>query len=250
MPEIQDQGQGAPAPASASLTPDEINRLVNSAVTAQLKRSIPQALTEALGSLKLDEKIAELVTKAAPQKPPEGGNPPDPKQVELEQKLVAMQRAIEATEARAREAEERRTQAEAAQRRDRGRAELTAALQGKVRPEAIRAVVDLLDSAYKRVEVNEDGQVTLQVERPQYKGGPLEKATLPLSEALPVFLQSPEAALFIPAPGGQPARGGVQPPVQRGVPAKLGENASDADRSALVNDLLARNGVDPSGVFR
>lgn len=164
---------------------------------------------------------------------------------EVEKRLKDMEKLLESSQAQVREAEEKRQQAEQAQRREKGRNALTVAFGDKLRAGTAGIVVDLLDGAYRRLGFTDEGEPTLIVDRPQYKGGPIEKVALPLAEAVPLFLQSQEAAPFLPAPGGQPPKNGAQPTIPRGAPLKTGETLSDSDRSSNAVSLMQRMGVDP-----
>lgn len=203
-------GNPAPAGDPKPLTEADVGRIVNQAVTSQLKRSLGTAITEALGSLDLDTRINDAVSKIKPEPKPEGqqqGDPnaqskPDPRISKLERELAAAVKGLEAEK-------NARTEAETRAKRDRAFAEFRSALSGKVRPEAEDAVARLLFKGDGVVQVGDDGQPFMVIRKAPYAGAAEEDAHVSFTDGIEHWLKTPEGKLFAPAP--QAARGAQNP---------------------------------------
>jgi len=207
----------------------DINAIVNAAVSSQLKRALPKVLAETLGpainaalepALKpLQDSLAAL-PKPGTEAQPDGkgkakgktdGDEPDPKVVALEQKIAKLEADNRVANERA--ARERRQSIET-----KGYGDLRQELNGKVRPEALSAVVDIL-KARQQVVIDDAGNVSLKIRCSLDRGLPEEDHELPLADALPHFLKTKEAALFVPPPNqGGAGPKGRSAPVRAGGP--------------------------------
>ena len=172
-----------------NLTPEQLTNLINSAITSHLKR-LPD-----YGKL-IEEKLAAFQPKASDPAPdaPKGKDTgkSDPQITALLAKMEEQSKALTA-------AQERAVQAERQQREDRARAELRQALTGKVRPEAVDDVADLLFSVRKQVEINEQGEAFLKVKRAPVPGFPEEEALMPIADGVEHWAKSKAASIYIPA---------------------------------------------------
>jgi hypothetical protein len=198
-------GGGAGGEPPKPLTAADVAQIANSAVTAQLKRSLGPALTEAIGGLKLDEKIAELVGKSAPKLPEGGaggGEPkPDPRLSALESKYADLDAKYQASE-------KARVAAETKSRDDSAFASLKDALKDHVRPEMLDVAARDLFLAQRRVSFDESGRPLLTVRKASFQGGEEQDVQLTLQDGAAHWAKT-EGKLFAPAPqgGGQGARG-------------------------------------------
>lgn len=208
----------------------DINAIVNAAVSSQLKRALPKVLAETLGpainaalepALKpLQESLAALPkpgTEPAPDakakvKGKVDADEPDPKVVALEQKIAKLELDNKA----AKESAARERQAA---RESKAFSDLRQELTGKVRPEALDAVSTLL-RARNQVVIDDAGNVSLKLRCSLEKGLPEEDVELPLAEAIPHFIKTKEAALFVPPPnqGGAGPKGRSAPVPRTGGP--------------------------------
>lgn len=185
------------------VTKEEIAAIVNSAVTSQLKRSLGKELGGAIEAalapvreqLTTLAKPPEVIApKAGAEQKPEQKNEqqPDPRVAELEKKLALL--VTENTAARTAAARERKASLDA-----RANSDLQKALTGKVRPEAVSAIADLM-RARGMLIVDDEGNAKLKIRASLERGLPEEDHELPIDAALPHYLKTPEAALFIPPP--------------------------------------------------
>lgn len=233
-------GEGTSKPA---LTEEDVGKIVNSAVTSQLKRVLGPALTEALGGLKLDEKISEAISKSVPAK---GEEEPEKKAKEtaLEKTVRELSEKLEKSEARTTEAEKRNAQIEQDRRFDTGVATLRSQLDGKVNKLYLDDAVDRWAKLEGRLKVGEDGSATFRVKRAPYKGAPEVDEDLPLADAIPLLLASKDAARFLPVPGG--GNGTTKTTrAPTGAANAGGANGGASDpMTKSINDLAAI-GVDP-----
>lgn len=151
---------------------------------------------------------------------------------------------LEASEKRTKDAEEARAAAETQRAMDRATGELRNLLQPKVRPELLDIVVRDM-SAQRTLKLGENGAATLTVKRAPYKGAPEQDDDLPLSEAVPLWLASDGAKVFLPAPGTNqtpPPKGGRGP--QHTPNGGGGELPTDPAARTLRQ--LQDAGIDPS----
>lgn len=198
-------GTAAETQPSDAVNLDQIRTIVSGIVSSTLKASLPKVVQETLSSsLKtaLDAELAPIREKltAAPAMHPDKGKQDDkekapevdPRIADLEKKLAKMGEDNRAFRAQA-EAERKRA------RETKAFGDLRQQLTGKVRPDAIDVVADLM-RARGLVAYDDDGNVSMKVRRAPMKGMPEEDADLPLSEALPFWLGSKEAQLFLPPP--------------------------------------------------
>jgi len=119
----------------------------------------------------------------------------DPKFVELEKKLAALE--SENKRANERAAAERRRNIEMS-----GYGALRNALSGKVRPELIDGVEAMIRGRNQMV-FDEDGNARLKMRVRASKDLPEEDQELPIEEGIQHWLKTKEAAAFIPAPTQQ-----------------------------------------------
>ena len=230
-----------------SLTEEDIGKIVNAAVTSQLKRAIPNAIAESLKTVDwsgtlgtiVDEKL-KTFQPPAPEKGQESeGSKADPK---IEAQLRAMSEKLEASERRAKEAEDARAQVELQRQRDAGISAFRSKVSEKVRPELLDVFVEHF--AGKRLELDEKGNPLFSVKRSPYRGAPEEDVKLSLEEAIPILLTSKEVSPFLPAPGGQQGNGAGK----RSATFVPGSSNSSDPAAKTVEDL-GRLGIDPSALL-
>lgn len=208
----QQQDQTPPA----GITPEQVNQMVNAAVTAQLNRLVPKALESAMGPAL--EKLATSVTEAVsaklpkpPEPPPPGGAAGNPELTELQKQVKALEATNKQLAASWEESRQAAAAAEERRRNDSARAALSAELAKKVRPEALDFVVGHLFDSRKSVTFDEAGNPLLKVKHRPYPGAPEEESPLPFDKAVTELLKDPSLALFLPAPGGGATGTGKQP---------------------------------------
>ena len=186
---------GDPADADAKLA-----NLVNSAVSAHLKRELPKlgkGLSDQLGA-SLAEQLAKLAPKGAD---PAGGDPSgaggkepakDPAYQALRLEMDGLKKA-NAEERAKREASEVR------ERNGAARTRLTNELGKHIRPELLEDAVDLA-FARGRIAFDEDGTPLYRTKRDG------EEVLVPIEDGVAQFVKSPQAAAYLPAPGAPAAR--------------------------------------------
>ncbi len=190
------------------VTEDRLAAIVNAAVTGHLKRSLGKEIGSALEAYDTKRRAEKAARKAEEDAEVTRGAPvakqPSPEVAALEKRLSDMQAMM------------RSAQEEAASERQRARehkayGDLKSELNGKVRPEALDAVADLLFHARKRVSVDEDGNTLFAIRQAPAKGLPDADVNYPLSDGVREFLKTKEAALFVPSPGQGAAVSKPQP---------------------------------------
>ena len=214
----QDPSQQAPAPETANdyVSKAElaqiVSQAVNSAVTAHLKRALPKALEQFAPKASPQDAPSE-----APGAPGEAASAP------------AWQRDIDTLKRQL--AEERKLRKDTAQKAasERASSELSRELQssGRLRPEAMPTVLDLLTKAQNRIAISEDGQASYRLND--------DGETVSLAEGARAFLASKEAALFMPAPTPKNSHPGSRAPIANQAGSQ--EDPQAAARKALI-DLL------------
>jgi hypothetical protein len=243
--EEQGDNGGTGGGGAAALTAEDVARIANQAVTAQLKRELPKAFEGFLPSFTkaIDDKLASF-------KPTE--QPADEKNKGASPELSALQRQIaELTEAN-RLSNERALSVEKKAREDTAFSELKAALGGHIKPEFIDPIAKSLYYADKRVEFSEDGKPLFRAMVPQYTGGPLQEMLLPLKDGIEAYAKSKEAEAYRPAPTAKtpnapppriPSSGGTQMQNNGGKVPTVNEDPTWASRMAAE---LTAQGV-PTG---
>jgi len=227
----------------------DVNAIVNSAVTAQLKRALsPQNFAKLIAPVleaavkPLGEQIAELKAAPAPAAtgtPPSDANKPNPELTAVKQQLQEMKDQLAKERDRAAAAETRA--------RDDAtfgalKSQLAAA---KVRPEMVESLAKVLFHADRRVEFDENGKPLMRVRVSPGKGLAEEDQLLTLEDGVKAFVKSKEAEPWLPAPGGPPTAPGQQrrspgvgghPPTHQGPPANEAEaNARTMEQLAALN---------------
>ncbi len=167
-----------PPPPADPAADQKLADLVNGAVKAHLGRALPKALEESVTPLLTGFKaeLTALLPKAPPTPEAGKGTAVNP---ELEELRAEVKREKDARLTEKRQARE-----------DKAHGDLVATLTGKVRPEAVRDVADLLFYARKAVKVGADGNVTMKVGDLDY----------PLAEGVGEYLKTKDAALYLPPP--------------------------------------------------
>lgn len=236
----------------------DINAIVNSAVTAQLKRALnPKALAAVLGPMlaetvkPLQDELAAI--KAAP--PPAGGaapggQPPAPDPNKPNPEVAALKQQLQEFKDQVAQASKRAADAEAKQRDDATFAKLKDCLvAAKVRPEMVETLAKVMFHADKRVSFDEQGNALLRVKVSPAKGLPEEEQLMTLEDGVKSFVKTKEAEPFLPAPGGAPG-GAVQqqrrasPGPSRGQPpAHDAEPSTDEERAQRSLEQMAALGL-------
>jgi hypothetical protein len=230
-----------------SLSEEDVGRIVNAAVTSQLKRMVPSAISDAVKGLDLDSKFEALAAKLAPAQPekPQGEGSASALPAEVQAQLKKMADELESEKAARVAAEQQRAEIENARRFDSGLSAFRGAVAQKVRPDLLDVFVRDIAHGQKRLTVGEDGTAKLTVRRVPYKGAPEETVDLPLEEAIPLLLSQKDVAPFLPAPGGQQGGNGQQPAIKGlplGIPVSTG---GDSDKLAASLAAFEKLGIDP-----
>lgn len=155
------------------------------AATKGLAESLPALLKTQLEALK-----SEL-----PKPDDKPTDKPDPKYLALEQQVIDLKKAAEASATAQKAAEEKA-------RNEGAKNALRAGLSKHVRPDSLEVVTDLLFDARKKVSFGEDNSALFKVRRSPYTGAPEEDVDLPLTDGIAAWLKSDDAKMFLPAPGG------------------------------------------------
>lgn len=185
------------------VTKEEMTSIVNAAVTSQLKRSLSKSIAEALGPA-LESALKPIQEKLEkPSNEPAAGDKKqdDPQVTALKKQIDDMSTLLKQSQETA-EAEKRKSQEQTA------RGALRSALTGKVRPEAVDDVVDLLFYR-KRVAYDDQGNLTFTWRSALSKGLPEEDHQFPLEDGVNQFLKSKQAEIYLPPPNAD--KGGVKP---------------------------------------
>jgi hypothetical protein len=208
------------------VTKDDIAQIVNQVVSSHLKRSLGKTIGEAVESAMAP--IREQLGSAARIEDPSKPNTPSPESIELKK----LQDKFDKSE-KARKASEQRAHEERAY--NALTSELTAT--GRVRPDAINVVADLL-RARQVLRVAEDGTARYHLNDDEH---------FDLKEGVTShFLKSKEASMFLAAPGSNPTpKGNVQAPFlpgpKPGVTPQQGPTGNPLQRAEA---RLAEMGVD------
>lgn len=214
--------------------PQELANLVNSAVSAQLKRALPKAIEGIVPSL--IEGVTKQLGDKQPPKDPEPTDKPKPSP-----ELVALQRSHEELKTQLQREREAREAAERRQRDDRAFADLRAQLSaGGVRAELVDTWAKVLFHADKRVEFDESGAPLLKVKVSPGKGMPEEEQLFPLSDGVKQLLKTKEAEPYLPPPGG--AQSGTQGRPQTGqrtMPRYDKPATSEEEKARRVEERMA-----------
>jgi hypothetical protein len=236
-----------------TLTEEDVGRIVNAAVTSQLKRALPTAISEAIGAINFGEQIEGAVKKLIPQPPADNGDgkggkgqPTSDIESKLQKQLETIATELENEKKARQAAEQAREEAETQRKRDAALSAFRSGVAPKVKPELQDVFVEHFGS--RRLKIDKDGNPLLTVRRAPYKGAPEEDADLPLGEALPLFLASKDVQPFLPAPGGQQGGDG-RGNQRRAVPRVPGSDASDSDKADAALATLADLGIDPSALL-
>lgn len=179
-----------------------ISQIVNSAVSAQLGRNLSKAVGEGLKSMNWSEIIAPEVQKLAPQPAPGDKTPAKAADSDLEKRIQQLADDLEKANKLRLDSESAREKAENGRRVDAARSKLRNALSEKVAAGALDHAVDRLTLVQNRLTVDENGNATLKVKRPEFKSGPLVDVDLSIEEALPVLLAEDDMKIYLPAPSG------------------------------------------------
>lgn len=194
----------------------ELGKIVNAAVTSQLKRGLGPAIGEALKTvnwaetLKLDEAISGrldqlLKEEEKPTEQQQVATKPDPKVSALEAKVQELTKTLQ------QQADEVKSAKEAA-RNEKALSDLKGILGSHVRPEALDIAASHLFLAQKRVTFDEQGNPLFTVKRAPYAGAAEEDTPMPLADGVAHWLKTDEGKFFLPAPSaGTPPRGPLGP---------------------------------------
>lgn len=275
MPNDEDPsktGSGSDGNASDDkITKSEIEALVsatvNKAITGHLKRelkSLPQLIKSALAESAAASKTegdedagddagdgepkpktpAAKTPKAAAKTGNENAEPSAEalRLAELEKRFEKTEKALK--DANLATARERRRGAE-----ERGYATVRSEFMKSLRPEAVDLVTDAM-KARNAFVIDDEGNVRMKVRASLEQGLPVEEHELPFHEALPHFLKTKDAALFLPPPnrGAGDRKGAFEgdrrspKPTQRRNDAATGDELVDAvERSTgkSFDDLIA-----------
>lgn len=184
-------------------------------VSGMLRSSQEKVSKDLSGAL--DAKLAEFAAKIAEA----NGNKPKPSDEADGEKpkakakgdtavdpaespaFLKMQKELEKLQQANQQLAEQRARERAKANEDRAYAGLKEHLSGKVRAEAIGVIADAVRGR-GLITYDEDGNAQMRV-TVAAKGYEPEDQVLPIAEAIPHYLKSKEAALFLPAPTGQQA---------------------------------------------
>lgn len=215
LSEAEGEGSGGGGEAAKALTEEDVGRIVNSAVTAHLKRELPKAIGGALTpALEAALKpIQEHLAKVPQGEQPEAGKQ-SPELAALKRQLEEQTKIIEVERSARLDAEKR-------QRLDHAKSAVLGHIDASVKPELKEFLSDYL---FNRVEFDESGSPLIRV------GG--SDDALPLKDGIASFLKTKEASAFLPAPTAKP--GVAKAPGARqisGLPTYDKPAASDEERA-------------------
>lgn len=221
----------------------DINAIVNSAVTAQLKRALaPKTLAAALAPLiadvvkPLQDELATL--KQAPPATPATGPAPGPAPDKPNPELTAVKQQLQEMKDQLAKERDRAAAAETKQRDDAAFGALKTQLSAaKVRPEMVEALAKVLFLADKRVEFDENGKPLLRVRVAPSKGMAEEDQLLTLEDGVKAFVKSKEAEPWLPAPGGAPGTPGQRRPA----PTPGGQPPVNQSQPTTEEEMRARS---------
>lgn len=221
---------------------DELRTIVSGMLRSSQEKSSKEL------SSALDTKLAEFAAKIAEangQKPkpvdddagekskakPKGDAAPD---VAENPAFLKMQKELEKLQLANQQLAEQRARERAKANEDRAYAGLKEQLSGKVRSEAVGVIADAVRGR-GLISYDEEGNAHMRV-TVAAKGYDPEDQVLPLAEAIPHYLKSKEAALFLPAPSAQ----GQQPVKAKvtGVRAPTGQFAGNPKSPAEAFEAL------------
>lgn len=244
----------------------DLSALANTVVTSQLKRMLPNAVNTAVAqaTAPLIAQITALTqalqargdTTAAEQKPTGTAAPPsNPSQPTTPSTQSAatshvttappvadttMQRRLEEMERKLRESETARQTEALQQRKNEVRAEIRQRLEAKgIKGTRQKAVLTMLE-ADGVVQFGEDGKASVVVRRSRGRNRTVEEQSFEdLHAGMDDWMQSPEAAEFLPPPTPAPvprlgSRSSGPPVVPKGVDGKP-RALTGADAEAVLN---------------
>lgn len=204
---------------AAAIDANQLAQLVNSAVNAQLKRSLPKALEGIIPTL-----IEKMKPEPSAEPEPKAG--PSPEVAAMQKQMAAMKDALD---------QERlgRLTAERNRREEQTYGVLRQALSdAKIKPETIPFVEAYL-ARTGAIVIDDEGHATMKVSAPLGKGLPDQEQELPIGEAVKLFAKTKAAEPFLPPPGGPAGAGGGQ---RSGVHPAL---ALPTDRVPTEAEMLA-----------
>lgn len=220
------------------LTEEDIGRIANQAITAQLKRlNIDGKITEAISSLDLDGKFKALTESLKPatlageggeKQAPSSGIPP-----EVAKQLQQLSEKLEASEAARKAEREALEEVKTKHQFDAGRQRLYESLKEHADPNLHDVWVDHLIH-HQRLKI-EENEPLLEVEYSPIKGLPKQKEFLPLAEAIPHLVGSQDSKRFMPPPEAASGAAGKAPRGRRGQPAIDSKNPNDRVRARLAS---------------
>jgi hypothetical protein len=240
-----EQGADEGADEKVTISSGELSQIVNSAVTAQLKRILAKelapAVQAAMGPLK--QELDALKPKEGEPQKPEGKKHPE--MLALEQRLEQMQAALQKAE------DEKATERKVA-REDRAFSGLVSELTGKVRPGTEKMVATLLKADGRLLIDEESGNPLLRVRASRIKGMAEEDLDLPITDGLAHYLKTKDAQIFLPSPGngGAGKEGGVSPAARQSAGGKAPTfdkpPATDEEAAARTLAQFEAMGIDPN----
>lgn len=240
MPNEQDDGSQNPSNETQYVKIEDIGNIVNAAVKSQLGRALTPALEAATKPL-----LEKLAAFQAPPPPTADEGEGTKKPVKQTPEMLAMAKKLEDMEKQLIDRDQKVEAAEKKARDQRGRADLRAALEGKVRPELLDLVAANLYSVENRIEFDETGTPLFKTSRSPYVGADPEDVLLPLKSGVEEYLKGESAKAFLPAPspgsgaGPLPKRPASSP--NPGFDAsKTGSSDAEKSRRALEREQAAK----------
>jgi len=222
-----------------------IGGIVNAAVTSHMKR-LP-GITEQLKDFKWDEVLGPIVTKLVPA-PDSGGKPAkgSADESEMAKQIQKLANELEASKKATAEETSKRTAVENARRHDAAKLNLRSALTGKVMDGALDHAINHLTLVQNRLNVDENGNATIKVKRPEYPGAPPTEIEVGLNDAIKDILEEADMKVFIAPPKGQGTSAGPKTGFGGRQISFEGEAKSDEEKLARAAvreaDLMAKFG--------
>ena len=246
-PENKGGGGGNNEPDLGGLTEAQIKAIAsiaNQAITSHMKRQ--PALADQLKDFKWDEVLGPIVTKMVPVPAPEGGKGAKGTESEFEAQIKKLAGDLEKQTRATQEAESKRAAAENARRVDAAKLNLRSALTGKVMDGALDHAINHLTLVQNRLNVDENGNATIKVKRPEYPGAPPTEIEVGLNEAIKDILEEADMKVFIAPPKGQGTSAGPKTGFGGRQISFEGEAKSEEEKLARAAvreaDLLAKYG--------
>lgn len=241
-------GQGGEGGQGGDALDPKVVNAINSVVTAQLKKRLPELVTESVGTAvkgALGEVVETLKKELKPEAPANSGGKGQPD--ERDKEIVQLRDQLkQVTDSQAKIVEQANANAEAAKKaRIEARSKdaenaVRSGLQGKVRSEP--GVVEMLvRDLMRNIKVTEEADPTMLIRKPSWVGGPDEDHDVGIADGIAHWLKQKDAEFFIPPPGNAGTNNNGKTP--KGGPPAAGNAQLSDDPAVRTLQQLDQMGV-------